>query len=144
MSGMNMGRVVVGGIAAGLVINVVEGVMNFAVLGDFMTDLYERMGAAPPGGGAIAGYVMLAFLLGFLLAWLYAAIRPRFGAGPGTAVLAGVAVWVGASVVPVVGWYLMGVLAPGLLFLFLGYMLLELVLGALVAGIIYREPGQVT
>ena len=32
------------------------------------------------------------FLVGILVVWLYAAIRPRFGPGPGTAAMAGVAV----------------------------------------------------
>ena len=34
------------------------------------------------------------FALGVLAVWTYAAIRPRFGAGPKTAVCAGFAVWV--------------------------------------------------
>ena len=33
-------------------------------------------------------------MLGIASVWLYAAIRPRYGAGAGTAIMAGVAVWV--------------------------------------------------
>ena len=36
----------------------------------------------------------MTFLLGIAGVWLYAAIRPRFGAGPRTALLAGGALWV--------------------------------------------------
>jgi len=141
VTGMNAGRVVAGGIAAGVVINVVEGIMNVAVLGDAMREMYATMGFPEPGAGALAGYMVLAFVLGFLLAWLYAAVRPRLGPGPGTAVIVGCAVWVAAGVVPIVGWYLMGAIGTGLLFVFLGYTLVEFVAGALVAGFTYREHG---
>jgi hypothetical protein len=33
------------------------------------------------------------FLLGIYAMWLYAAIRPRYGPGPKSAVIAGLAVW---------------------------------------------------
>ena len=45
------------------------------------------------GGSAIGGFVFFAFLLGIVTVWLYAAIRPRFGAGAKTAVIAGLFVW---------------------------------------------------
>jgi hypothetical protein len=139
VAGMNVGRVITGGIAAGILINVVESIMNVAVLGDAMRDMYARMGVPEPGGGALVGYIVLGFVLGFALAWLYAAVRPRLGAGPRTAVIAGLFVWVAASLVPVVGWFLMGMADTGMLFVMLGYTLVEFVAGGLVAGAIYRE-----
>ena len=42
-------------------------------------------------------FVLYDFLAGIFLVWLYAAIRPRFGAGPKTAVYAGLAFWVVAG-----------------------------------------------
>jgi hypothetical protein len=42
-------------------------------------------------------YTFLDFLFGIYLVWVYAAIRPRFGAGPGTAVKAGLVAWVVAG-----------------------------------------------
>src|SRR2546430_17124817 len=42
----------------------------------------------------IIWFVIFDFLFGIFLVWFYAAIRPRFGAGPRTAVLAGFAIWV--------------------------------------------------
>src|SRR2546428_12370228 len=44
-------------------------------------------------GSAILLFVIFDFLFGIFLIWLCAAIRPRFGAGPRTAVLAGFAIW---------------------------------------------------
>jgi len=42
----------------------------------------------------IPWYVFVDFLFGIALVWIYAAIRPRFGAGPATAVKAGLISWV--------------------------------------------------
>ena len=45
----------------------------------------------------IPWFVFLDFVFGVFLVWLYAAIRPRFGAGPGTAIKTGIAVWFAAG-----------------------------------------------
>lgn len=139
MSAMNTGRMIGGGLLAGLIINVVEFIMNMFVIADDWKEVYASMGVAEPGGAAIGGYVVLAFILGLLIAWVYAAIRPRFGAGPGTAFKAGLAVWVGACFFPTVGWVLMGGIGTKLLIIVLVYTLVEVVLGALAAGAVYHE-----
>jgi ABC-type antimicrobial peptide transport system permease subunit len=56
--------------------------------------------------------VLLGFLMGILGIWFYAAIRPRYGAGPGTAVLAGVAVGLLMGVFPDIAWGLLLRLIP--------------------------------
>ena len=40
--------------------------------------------------------------MGILAVWLYSTIRPRYGAGPKTAVVAGLAVWILNDVLPAV------------------------------------------
>ena len=46
--------------------------------------------------------------------WLYAAIRPRYGPGPKTAALAGLALWVNSVMVHVI-WVVFAVLPPNVL-----------------------------
>jgi len=140
MAGINMGRVIVGGLIAGVIVNAVEFIMNIVVLADDMRAWYAELGIAEPGGTAIGGFVVLGFVLGLLLAWTYAAIRPRFGPGPATAIKAGLAVWIGACAVPVVGWMLMDMGIPTRVgIIMLAYPLVELVLGAWAAAALYRE-----
>lgn len=141
---INIGRVIGGGVLAGLIINVVEFVMNMFVLRDAWSEVYATMGVAEPGGAAIAGYVVLAFVLGLLIAWTYAAIRPRCGAGPGTAVKAAAVVWVAAYLVPTVGWMLMGGIGTWLVFVTLAYSIVEIVVAALAAGAVYQEGASAT
>jgi drug/metabolite transporter (DMT)-like permease len=54
--------------------------------------------------GATVLMVVLGFLMGIVLIWLYAAIRPRYGAGPGTAALAGLAAGLLMGVFPDIAW----------------------------------------
>jgi hypothetical protein len=139
MAAMNTGRVIVGGLVAGVLINIVEFVMNGLVLAGAMRDFYAKMGVPEPGGAALAWYVVLGFVLGILIAWTYAAIRPRFGAGPKTAFCAAVAVWVAGALVPIIGWMLMGMYAVWLGVIGLIYVFVEFLLAALVAGALYKE-----
>jgi xanthosine utilization system XapX-like protein len=139
MSAINTGRMIGGGLLAGLIINIVEMIMNMFVIADDWTVVYERMGMTEPAGAAIGEYIVLAFVLGLLISWVYAAIRPRFGAGPGTAVKAGIAVWVGACFFPTVGWMIMGGVPTNLAIITLVYTFVEVVAGALAAGAVYQE-----
>lgn len=84
-------------------------------------------------------FVALGFVLGVLLVWLYAAIRPRFGPGPKTAAIAGVVVWFLAYFWSTVGFGMMGVFPSRLLVIGLVWGLVELILAALVGGRLYSE-----
>ncbi len=101
MGNINVTRVVLGGLLAGLVLNIGEYVLNHFVLVEqwsaFMAD--AQMGTF--GAGRIAAFIVLTFLFGIVLVWIYAAIRPRFGPGPKTAVIAGLIMWA-------IGWLLIG------------------------------------
>ncbi len=74
------------------------------ILGDQWAVATESLGrGVPEGAGAMirvhhVGYItwnflIWNFLMGIALVWFYAAVRPRFGPGPKTAVFAGLAVW---------------------------------------------------
>ncbi len=94
MGKINLQKVVVGGLVAGVVLNV----FDFLVYGVWLkNDMNAAMAALNKPAittNMILWFVFLDFLYGIWLVWLYAAIRPRFGAGPKTAVTAGVAMWV--------------------------------------------------
>src|SRR6478672_3912498 len=95
MKSVNWGRVILGGILAGVVMNVSEFVLNEVVLKKANEDAMKALGKTmPESGGTIGVWIVLGFVIGIAAVWLYAAIRPRYGAGPGTAVKAGIAVWV--------------------------------------------------
>ena len=93
MGRVNMGRVIVGGLIAGVVINASEFVLNTFVVADDMNAAMKAMNVPAMDTSQIPWFVVLGFLLGITTVWLYAAIRPRFGAGVATATYAALAVW---------------------------------------------------
>ncbi|UCC81953.1 MAG: hypothetical protein JSW46_13205 [Gemmatimonadota bacterium] len=94
MGKINLGRVLLGGLLAGVVLTVLEFVLNGLIVGDQWTAAMESLNrTAPEGAGVMIAYVVWNFLLGIALVWFYAAVRPRFGPGPKTAVITGLAVW---------------------------------------------------
>ncbi len=104
MGKINWIRVLIGGLVAGVVLNVLQ----FATLALFerriLSATLEALGH--PLKETVATTVLgvvLCFVAGFLLVWLYAAVRPRCGAGPGTAVVVGVVAGV-LLLIPDIGW----------------------------------------
>ncbi len=93
MGKINMGRVVLGGLLAGLIINIGEFVLNMPILGNQWNDAMKALNRPSLDAEPPTFFVLLAFALGLLTVWVYAAIRPRFGAGPLTAICAGLTVW---------------------------------------------------
>jgi len=85
VGGINFGRVVLGGLLAGLIINISECLLNGVVLARDMDEAMRRLNLPPVGGNAITIFVIFGFVLGIAAIWFYAAIRPRFGAGVKTA-----------------------------------------------------------
>ena len=104
MGKINWIRVLIGGLVAGVVINVLQ----FAAWALFVRPSLSATLAAlghplRETAGTTVLWVVLSFLLGILFVWLYAAIRPRCGAGPRTAAVAGVAAGV-LLLIPDIAW----------------------------------------
>jgi hypothetical protein len=79
-------------------------------------------------------------VLGIFMIWLYAAIRPRYGAGPGTAVCAAVAVWFVGVLLPNIGFMWVGGMFPtSLTVMTTAGGIVELVLAALAGAALYKE-----
>lgn len=139
MTGINLARVLIGGVVAGLVINIGEYVLNMFVVQAEMDAAIARMNLPPIGGQQIGTFVALAFALGIATVWLYAAIRPRFGPGAGTAACAGATVWFFAYLYPSVGMVVMDMFPAGTTALALVWGLVEVVAGAVLGAWLYQE-----
>jgi peptidoglycan/LPS O-acetylase OafA/YrhL len=111
-----------------------------------------EMNAFKPGMGdamaqmdtnTIIGYVIMDFVLGMLLAYTYAAMRPRFGAGPKTSIIAAVVLWIFAGIISA-NYLIMGMMSQGLWWsVAIGY-LVCLIIATLVAGAVYKEESTAT
>jgi hypothetical protein len=95
MSGINMAKVIIGGLVAGVVLNAINFVVNGLMLGSQWQAATVARGVDPAAieNSMLAGWITSGFLLGVAIVWIYAAIRPRFGPGPTTAACAGLVAW---------------------------------------------------
>lgn len=94
MNPINWGRVILGGLVTGVLLNAGEWVLHEVVMAEKLEAAVAEMGMEPPSGSDIGIFVAMTFVLGILLIWLYAAIRPRYGPGPRAAICAALFVWV--------------------------------------------------
>ncbi len=135
------GPVILGGVLAGVVINIGEfcfnGWLMAAEMEAAMKALGKPMDPAAPAG--IGYFVVSAFVLGILAVWLYAAIRPRFGPGPRTAFWAGLAIWTAAYLYVTLGFMGMELFPTNLLALGLLWGFFEVPLATVAGAWLYKE-----
>ncbi len=101
MGKINCTRVFIGGLVSGIVLNV----LSFAAWVLFVrrgwSAALEAVGRPlQETRGVAVLMIVVGFLIGFLIVWLYAAIRPRYGAGPKTAIIASIAAWAFLGIIP--------------------------------------------
>ena len=143
MGGINLGRVFLGGLAAGAFCVAIEYIA--ALLGAYVK-LGEAAGVPEMGRPSVEAQLAAAALQvligGPLAVWLYAAVRPRFGAGPRTAVITAVYIWL---VMMPYGWTVLEisrllVRLPVSVVVILDLMALPLIIAALLLGArLYQE-----
>jgi hypothetical protein len=138
MGTMNLGRIVLGGLVAGLVINVGEYVFNTFLYAEQNADMLAKLGLPDINVHMIFALVLLMFVLGLVLIWLYAAIRARFGSGIKTALYAGAAIWVVIMIMNV-QLAIIGIGAPGELVVPGIWSLFEIAIAAIVGAWLYQE-----
>ena len=113
MERLNWSRIVLGGLLAGVVWGVLYAIVLPLVGREFVTSLPGFRGHYPGNTATMRAIVSMGpVLVGISTMWLYAAIRPRYGPGPKTAMLAGFALWFFGSVVDV-EWAALGAVPVG-------------------------------
>jgi hypothetical protein len=139
MKKINLGRVLLGGLVAGLVLNIGEFLLNGVVFADDMKQDFQRLGLSDPGGNFIAKAVVATFVLGIVITFLYAAIRTQLGSGVKTAIYAGLLAWFFAILYPGVIYSGLGMVSMRLFWIGLVWGLVEYALGAIAGAWLYKE-----
>lgn len=140
MGRINWGRVILGGVMAGLIIAAADWLAQTTVASGFA----QRSAALGlrVEGLAITIFIIFAFLQGIIAVWLYAAIRPRYGPGPKTAVIAGATLWI---LMGLMGWAYptgMDLVTRTEYVQLAAWTLVEYVVATLVGAWLYREEGS--
>ena len=103
MARINWRRVLLGGLLSGAIILAAQMTFHWAIGGWnwwFFRALLNPIAQAP----GIARYAGLHLIAGIAVIWLYAAARPRYGPGPKTAALIGIAYWVIGYALPAISF----------------------------------------
>lgn len=139
MAKINLGRVILGGLVAGVVINVFEMFLNGFVLASQWTELMASLHRPAIGMNQIILYNVMEFAMGLAAVWTYAAMRPRFGAGPKTAVYAALLIWVVGYALADASSYVSGIFTATIFLTLIGVGLIEIVVATVVGAYLYKE-----
>jgi hypothetical protein len=134
---INYGRVVLGGIVAGVVFLIMDIIGMRLLPFDWEAWMQERGLTMPP----MALWVVMDIIIGILVVWFYAAIRPRFGPGVKTAVYVAVWVWLFFGLM----WY--GFTAMGLFpmadyWMMAAWGLVQTIAATVAGAWVYKEEGS--
>ena len=100
MGKINTARWILCGVIAGIVGDLVEILINGILLGPNWERALRMLNRPPFNGTQMIDFNVLGLVIGLTAVWIYAGSRPRFGPGPKTAIYAGLATWILASVLP--------------------------------------------
>ena len=140
MGKINVGRLILGGIVAGIV----NDILGFGVDGWLLAERWDMamkmLGKGPLSSSELILYNVIGFATGFVAVWVYVAIRPRFGSGVKTAIYAGIAAWVLGSLLPNAGFMYASGLFPRHLTLYttLGAVV-EITVATIIGAWLYKE-----
>jgi hypothetical protein len=140
MRKINIGRLILGGIVAGIVGDLLGYLVDGVLLQQSWADAMMALDRQSFGMDQIIKFNALGIIFGIVSIWIYAGIRPRFGAGWMTAVYAGFAAWVIGVLLPNASFMYVAELFPKHLTLYttLGG-LVEVVVGTVAGAALYKE-----
>ncbi|MDR3799135.1 MAG: hypothetical protein P4K93_13340 [Terracidiphilus sp.] len=140
MGKINVGRLILGGIVAGIVMDLLGYLVDGLMLAQTWSDDMILLSKNEFSTTQLIEFNLLGIVSGLVAVWIYAAIRPRFGAGVKTAIYAGIAVWIVGVLVPNASFmYVAGLFSRHLtLYTTLGG-LVEVVVGTVAGAALYQE-----
>jgi hypothetical protein len=140
MGSINIRRVIVGGLVAGVVYNILGYLVDGLILEPQWAAGMKILGKPEVSVNQIVGFSIVGLVYGILTVWLYASIRPRYGAGPKTAICAGLGVWLIGFLLPNVSFMsVQGLFPADLTVLTTAGAIVESLAAALAGAAIYQE-----
>ena len=141
MGRINMTRVILGGLVAGIVANIIDAVTGMVFMKQDMLDMLQRLNLDPPAMDSMSGilpWVLVDLAYGFLIVLAYAGLRPRFGPGPLTALYAGFLLYA-AVTITLYGFMSMGIFTSDMFVKSAGFAVVSTALASLAGGAVYTE-----
>jgi hypothetical protein len=141
---MNYGRILLGGIVAGVIYFIGDGVVHGVILAKGWQGIATGLHLPKDESGGYLYFSLYDLAKGIGVVYLYAAIRPRFGAGPRTAALAGAIGWAFCIPIALCGLIPIHFFTRGFALLWAVAALVPMVIGAVAGAWPYREEVTAT
>ncbi len=142
MNRINCGRVIGGGVLAGIVIFFIMGAVNHLALGGYWQIWMAQAGPLwhhPSQHRSMALWFAESIVMGITGVWIYAGIRPRYGAGVLTAFRAGFLVWLAGHFSDALNQLALGLLSKHIIMGECVGGLIAVLLGTLAGAAPYKE-----
>ena len=143
MRRINFGRLILGGIVAGIVGDILGSLVDGLMLAPQWAAGMKALGRAEFSVSQNVAFNIIGLVYGILMVWLYAAIRPRYGPGPKIAVFAGLVIWVAGVLLPNAGFMgVAGLFPASLTVMTTAAGIVEFVVAALAGAALYKEDAD--
>jgi hypothetical protein len=141
MTKINWARFIIGGLVAAVILFVTDGLMHEMVLKSDWTSVYEglRTASPPPHGSSMLYFAVFEIGRGMFCILVYVLMRPFFGAGPKTAVIAAIVGWLAFSVSGPAQFIPLGFFSVPLWFKAAGMQLIATIVGTLAGAALYKD-----
>jgi hypothetical protein len=137
---MNAKRIIVAGLVSGLFIDIAEGGLSHFIIGNQFLSEVNALGIhTQMTPGAAVFFISWGFVIGLVLAFLYAGTRKTLGPGPKTALRVAGVVWLAHGLLPHLKDAFLGVFSFELSLEFALLQFIWLAFASLLAGWLYRE-----
>lgn len=139
---INWVRMLVGGLVAAIICFMTDGFLHERLLSADWQMVYQRLGGSALNaehGGHIAYFVVFELGRGLIMLFVYILMRPSFGPGPKTAVMAGAVAWIAFSVSGPAQFIPLGFFSNPLWIKMMAFQLVTSILAALAGAAIYRD-----
>ena len=141
MARINWGRLIVGSLIAAIIMFVTDGFIHEAIAKSDWRAVYEGLGAREPEPHGLSMVYFAIFELGrgFTAMMFYVLMRSFFGAGPKTAVVAGIIGWIAFSLTGPVQFIPLGFFSHALWLKVGAIQLIASIIGTIAGAALYKD-----
>ncbi len=139
---INLKRVLIGGTAAAVVHFITTAYLNVVLLRVPFQEWVSIMGSRllpTSETTSMLLWVVMNLIYGLVGIWLYACIRPRYGAGPKTALLAGLMLWLVSKAATSLDLITLGIFQNSFVYAQLAGSFVTILVSILIGAWLYKE-----
>lgn len=142
MAKINWGRLIVGVLVAAVIMFLTDGFIHERLVNAEWRAVYDGLRAAEPEEHRTSMVYFAVFELGraFIAMLFYATMRTHFGAGPKTAVIAGIASWIAFSLTGPAQFIPLGFFSTALWLKVGALHLITSILATIAGAALYKDP----